>query len=137
MRRPLFVGCPMPRELLLGYCAVCVAEWKWQLVSDGQVAEQLAAAQQATAGPDADKPAVIPVPRGFKAPPVELAVTMAPAVQFGGAMAPLCWTHAPALEPPKPAPEANGHGTAAPGLIAARDMPGLRTAQPRQRGRDA
>lgn len=136
MARMMIVGAPQPRELLLGYCAVCCAEYKWALITDDQVAGKITAAS-ATAEGKPGKPMIVPVPAGFVPPPVELAVCMAPVKQFGGAVAPVCWTHCPALEPPQP-PPANGDGQPGPGLLQSGPLPGLgHLPEPRRRGRDA
>jgi hypothetical protein len=130
----VFVGCPVPRETLLGWCAVCAAEYKWSLISDSETAQKVMDAKDK---PDKGKPAIIHPPTGFQAPPVELAVTSAPAVQFSGAIVPLCWTHVPALQPPEPAPP-NGHAEPGAGLLKSGPLPGLgKMPGPRTRGRDA
>lgn len=94
MARMIITGFPNPPDGLQ-WCAMCVAFTKGRLFRDEGVQQKT---HEGLADQDREVFAISP-PKGARVIlQLEIAVTWGPHPNFGQAIVPLCWTHAPAID---------------------------------------
>lgn len=99
----LVIAGPTP-AVQENFCAVCVADWKAELIRSHGIDQEWVDKTVAQT-----TPAVVTLhqKRGHIMPPLHEAVTVIPVQLMGWAPVPVCWTHAAASrinpEPPEPA----------------------------------